>query len=203
MKKLVIAIIIIAAVGFLAFSSINKPKNKAATVANPNVKGASVEKSNTPKYQFPGILPAVRINNKKAVIKTAKGDIVIDLYADKAPKAVSNFVYLAEAKFYDGLTFHRVEPGFVVQGGDPAGNGTGGPGYSFADEPVVGDYVAGTVAMANSGPNTNGSQFFICLADQPTLPKNYSLFGQVTSGMDIVQSIAVGDKIESITIESK
>lgn len=151
---------------------------------------------------FPGILDAEKINNKKAVITTNKGVIEIQLYADKAPKSVSNFVYLVENKFYDGLTFHRVEPGFVIQGGDPSGNGTGGPGYKFEDEPVQGDYTEGAVAMANSGPNTNGSQFFIDLADLTgKLPKQYNLFGQVTTGMDVVKSIAVGDKIEKIEIK--
>lgn len=150
--------------------------------------------------QFPGVLADNKIKNKKAVIETSKGKIEFTLYADKAPKTVSNFVSLAEKGFYNGLTFHRVEPGFVIQGGDPSGNGTGGPGYQFPDEPVQGDYKAGTVAMANSGPNTNGSQFFICLDDQPSLPKLYSLFGQVTSGMDVVKQIQVGDKINKITI---
>ena len=151
---------------------------------------------------FPGKLPDDQIQNKKAVIETAKGTIEITLWADKAPLTVSNFVYLTNKGFYNGLTFHRVEAGFVVQGGDPNGNGSGGPGYKFQDEPVQGDYTAGTVAMANSGPNTNGSQFFICLEDQPTLPKQYNLFGQVTSGMDVVQKIAVGDKMTKVTIEN-
>lgn len=156
----------------------------------------------TMNLTFPGVLPADQINNKKAVITTDKGVIEFQLYADKAPKSVSNFIYLVSQKFYDGLTFHRVEPGFVIQGGDPKGDGTGGPGYQFADEPVQGDYKAGTVAMANSGPNTNGSQFFIDLADLPTLPKQYNLFGQVTSGMDVVSKIAVGDKIQKIEIQN-
>lgn len=152
---------------------------------------------------FPGVLPADQINNKKAVITTDKGVIEFQLYADKAPKTVSNFIYLVGQKFYDGLIFHRVEPGFVIQGGDPKGDGTGGPGYQFADEPVQGDYKAGTVAMANSGPNTNGSQFFIDLADLPTLPKQYNLFGQVTVGMDVVSKISVGDKIQKIEIQNQ
>jgi cyclophilin family peptidyl-prolyl cis-trans isomerase len=153
--------------------------------------------------KFPGILPDEKIKNKKAVIVTNKGTIEFDLNADKAPKTVSNFVFLAEKGFYNGLTFHRVEPNFVIQGGDPRGNGTGGPGYQFEDEKVVGEYLAGTVAMANSGPDTNGSQFFICLDDQPNLPKLYNLFGQVTSGLDVVKKIAVGDKMESVTIVNK
>lgn len=156
--------------------------------------------NNTAKLSYPGVLPNSKIKNKKAVIKTSKGTIEFKLLADQAPKTVSNFVYLAESGFYDNLTFHRVEPGFVIQGGDPQGTGAGGPGYQFDDEKVQGDYQEGTVAMANSGPNTNGSQFFICLADQPSLPKSYNLFGQVTSGMDVVKKIQVGDKMQKINI---
>lgn len=156
------------------------------------------------KYSFPGILSNDQILNKKAIIKTNKGDIVIDLYGDKAPKTVSNFVYLTKNNFYNNLTFHRVEPGFVIQGGDPSGNGTGGPGYKFPDETVQGDYIKGAVAMANSGPNTNGSQFFVCLDDLTgKLAKSYNLFGQVINGMDVVEKITIGDKIESITITNK
>lgn len=156
------------------------------------------------KYSFPGVLPNDKILNKKATIKTNKGDIVIDLYGDKAPKTVSNFVYLIENDFYNNLTFHRVEPGFVIQGGDPNGTGTGGPGYKFPDEPVQGDYISGAVAMANSGPDTNGSQFFICLDDLTgKLAKSYNLFGQVTAGLDVIGKIQVGDKIQSIVIENK
>lgn len=161
----------------------------------------NTNEANMNQLSFPGVLPADQINNKKAVITTDKGDIVIQLFADKAPKTVSNFIYLANQGYYNGLTFHRVEPGFVIQGGDPSGNGTGGPGYQFEDEEVQGDYVEGAVAMANSGPNTNGSQFFICLDDLPTLPKQYNLFGQVISGMDVVKNIQVGDKMNKVTID--
>lgn len=154
-------------------------------------------------YSFPGKLPDEQIKNKKAVIVTSKGTIEIELWADKAPLTVSNFVYLAGKGYYDGLTFHRVEPGFVVQGGDPTGTGAGGPGYQFPDEPVQGEYKEGTIAMANSGPNTNGSQFFIDLVDNSqNLSKSYNLFGQVTKGMDVVKNITVGDKMTSVKIES-
>ncbi|MEK7631351.1 MAG: peptidylprolyl isomerase [Patescibacteria group bacterium] len=152
-------------------------------------------------YAFPGILADAKIQNKKVVISTAKGTIEFTLNAKAAPKTVSNFVYLAEQGYYDGLTFHRVEPGFVIQGGDPSGNGTGGPGYKFEDEPVQGEYVEGAVAMANSGANTNGSQFFITLANvSKNLPKQYNLFGQVTKGLDIVHKIAIGDVMTSVKI---
>ena len=139
----------------------------------------------------------------RVTIATAKGDIVMDLDPRLAPNTVNNFVSLARNGFYDGLTFHRVVPGFVIQGGCPIGNGTGGPGYKFADEPVQGNYRDGAVAMANSGPDTNGSQFFICLGDQMGLPKQYNLFGHTIAGLDVVGSIAVGDVMDSVTIEER
>lgn len=147
----------------------------------------------------PSPLAATQIKGKKAHIKTNKGEIVFELYSD-APIAASNFIFLTSDGFYDGLTFHRREENFVIQGGDPSGNGTGSPGYKFADEVVTRDYTRGIVAMANSGPNTNGSQFFIMLADNP-LPKNYTIFGNVVSGMDVVDKIQVGDVMEKVTIE--
>lgn len=154
------------------------------------------------KYsQLPGILKEDILQNKKAVIVTSKGNIEFEIYPE-ASKAASNFIYLAANQFYDGLIFHRVVPGFVIQGGDPLGNGSGGPGYSFEDEPVTRPYLRGTVAMANAGPNTNGSQFFIVLQDQPTLPPNYTIFGQVTSGMDVVDKIVVGDIMRQIVIQN-
>ena len=136
----------------------------------------------------------------RATIATDIGDIDVELYDQSAPKAAQNFVDLAKKGFYDDVIFHRVIPGFVIQGGDGefgkkaslnAGRvGTGGPGYKFADEPVHGDYARGSLAMANAGPNTNGSQFFICVDDlSGRLPKNYTLFGQVTKGLDIVDQI--------------
>lgn len=136
-------------------------------------------------------------------IDTDKGDIVMDLDPRLAPNTVNNFVVLARDGFYDGLTFHRVVPGFVIQGGCPHGTGTGGPGYKFADEPVQGNYRDGAVAMANSGPDTNGSQFFICLGDQLGLPKQYNLFGHTVAGLDVVAKIAVGDVMNSVTITER
>ncbi len=135
------------------------------------------------------------------VIKTNKGDIHLQLNPAEAPQTVNNFVALARDGFYDGVVFHRVEPRFVIQGGDPTGTGRGGPGYKFNDEPVRRPYKAGTVAMANSGKNTNGSQFFICLEDQPSLPGLYTIFGDTVSGMDVVRSIRPGDVMQSVTIE--
>src|SRR5690348_3384955 len=137
----------------------------------------------------------------RATITTDRGDIVIDLDPKRAPASVNNFVFLAREGFYDGLTFHRVVDDFVIQGGCPEGSGRGGPGYRFADEPVIGEYEAGAVAMANSGPNTNGSQFFICTVDdRRKLAKSYNLFGQVVSGMEVVTSIGQGDVMRTVTI---
>src|SRR5687768_15853874 len=129
----------------------------------------------------------------KATISTDKGDIDVDIFLEGAPKAAQNFIDLAKKGFYDGVIFHRIVPGFVIQGGDPTGTGRGGPGYQFADEPIKGEYYRGTLAMANAGPNTNGSQFFIVLDDlMGRLPKSYTIFGQVTRGMDVVDAIAAG-----------
>lgn len=152
-------------------------------------------------WEFPGVLPDEKIQEKTIILQTNKGTIEFELYPDDAPKAVSNFVYLAESGFYDGLTFHRVVPGFVIQGGDPNGTGTGGPGYQFEDEPVKKEYDEGIVAMANSGPDTNGSQFFIMLEDKPSLPKNYTIFGKVTKGQDVVKQITMGDKMQKVTVQ--
>ncbi len=132
-----------------------------------------------------------------AGINTNRGLIVVELDPKKAPISVNNFVFLAQNHFYDGLKFHRVisdTPGnegniHIAQGGDPKGDGTGGPGYKFNDEPVQGDYTAGTLAMANSGANTNGSQFFINITDNKQLPKSYNLFGHVVQGMDVVKAL--------------
>ncbi len=157
-------------------------------------------KMNKRQYtQFPGLLSTSELKDKKAVLVTSKGKIEFEILPE-APKAASNFVILTRDGFYDGLTFHRVEPGFVIQGGDPEGTGMGGPGYKFEDEPVTRDYDKGIVAMANSGPNTNGSQFFIMLEDNP-LPKKYTIFGKVISGQEVVDKIQRGDIIQKVTIE--
>ncbi|MEY4045723.1 MAG: hypothetical protein RIR19_192 [Chloroflexota bacterium] len=127
-----------------------------------------------------------------AVIETTAGTIEFELLDEIAPKAAGNFSTLAKKGFYDGVIFHRVVPSFVIQGGDPDGTGRGGPGYTFEDEPVTLGYARGTVAMANAGPNTNGSQFFICLQDLPQLPPKYTVFGQVLAGLSVVDAIAAG-----------
>jgi cyclophilin family peptidyl-prolyl cis-trans isomerase len=131
----------------------------------------------------------------KATFKTEKGDFVIELFADKAPKTVNNFVFLARDGFYDGTTFHRVIKGFMAQGGDPTGTGSGGPGYKFADEfePSLKHSSAGILSMANAGRNTNGSQFFITYGPTPHLDGKHAVFGKVISGMDVVNAIPERD----------
>jgi cyclophilin family peptidyl-prolyl cis-trans isomerase len=132
----------------------------------------------------------LRIEKYISTIDTEKGDIEIELAAAATPITVNNFVFLAREKFYDSVVFHRTIPGFMIQGGDPTGTGSGGPGYRFDDEQFSGEYKRGTVAMANAGPNTNGSQFFIMHADY-ALPPNYVIFGQVTKGLEAVDAIAM------------
>jgi len=138
-----------------------------------------------------------------ATIETEKGNLVLELFASDVPMTVNNFVSLAREGFYDGLTFHRVVPGFVVQGGCPIGDGTGGPGYQFDDEITEHTHVAGALSMANSGPNTNGSQFFITYTPQHHLDGYHSVFGQLIEGMDVLEQIEQGDVMIRITIEEK
>ncbi len=167
------------------------------------------------KYSAP---PPMTIDTNKtyvATIKTDKGDIMVELNAKAAPQTVNNFVFLAREHFYDGTTFHRVIPGFVAQGGDPTGTGTGGPGYTIPDEQNDLKHEEGVIAMAkSSAPNSAGSQFYITLAPQPSLDGHYTVFGKVTAGMDVVKSLTPrdpskggnlppGDKIQTITIEEK
>lgn len=164
----------------LTLSACSKPASTATTSS-----GVMTLK----QYSAP---PKMTIDtNKKytATMHTTKGDIVLDLFTSEVPKTVNNFVFLARDGFYNGVKFHRIMKGFMIQSGDPKGDGTGGPGYRFADEPVTRSYVAGTIAMANSGANTNGSQFFIMHKDYKLAP-NYTIFGIVTQGMDVVDKIA-------------
>ena len=142
--------------------------------------------------------PAMSIDPKEhytATFKTEKGDFEVELFADKAPKTVNNFVFLARDGFYDGVTFHRVIADFMAQGGDPTGTGTGGPGYKFADEfhPDLKHSKPGILSMANAGRNTNGSQFFITFAPTPWLDGKHTVFGHVVKGMDVLRSITVRD----------
>ncbi len=155
---------------------------------------AGQAEENQPEAQItePKSPPPMQIDQEKkytAVLKTAEGDITIELFAQNTPITVNNFVSLARDNFYNGTVFHRVIKDFMIQGGDPKGDGTGGPGYKFDDEPFEGEYKRGTVAMANSGPDTNGSQFFIVHQDYD-LSKNYVIFGKVIQGMETVDKIA-------------
>jgi cyclophilin family peptidyl-prolyl cis-trans isomerase len=145
------------------------------------------------KYDSPPELTVDLSKSYTATLKTNHGDIELDLDVERSPQTVNNFVFLAREGFYDGVVFHRVIEGFMIQGGDPTGTGMGGPGYKFRDE-LDGDgtYSRGTLAMANAGPNTNGSQFFIMHKDVG-LPHSYSIFGKVTDGLDVVDSIASTD----------
>lgn len=148
----------------------------------------------SPRYPAP---PPMQIDPQRsysATVATSQGTIEIDLFAARSPRTVNNFVFLAREGFYQGVVFHRVIEGFMIQGGDPTGTGTGGPGYRFADELEAArehGYPRGTVAMANAGPDTNGSQFFIVHRDAG-LPPDYAVFGQVTDGMTVVDRIAAG-----------
>lgn len=140
----------------------------------------------------------------RVAIRTDRGDIVMDLDPQLAPRTVNNFVGLARQHFYDGLTFHRVVPEFVIQGGCPEGTGRGDPGYRFDDEPVQGEYTLGAVAMANAGPDTNGSQFFITIDDcTRKLAKSYNLFGRVVEGIDVAQQVQVGDVMHRLVVEER
>ena len=129
----------------------------------------------------------------RAILDTAQGEITLRLRADLAPQSVNSFIFLAREGFYDGCTFHRVVPGFVAQGGDPTGSGSGGPGYRVPDELSSEAFESGTVGMANSGPNTNGSQFFIVLAPAEHLTGRYTLFAEVEDGMDVAQALTARD----------
>ena len=152
--------------------------------------------------------PDMSIDTSKtyvATIATNKGDIVVELYPEHAPKTVNNFVFLAGEGFYDDVTFHRVISNFMVQGGDPTGRGSGGPGYRFEDEtrgnPLK--HETGVISMANAGPNTNGSQFFITHAPQPHLDGRHTVFGKVINTQDVVNAIRQGDVMKSVTVVAK
>lgn len=180
-------------------SAMSSSASSVSMSSSSSTSTAAMATSSSGKWVWDG---AVLSGKHTVVLKTSKGDITIELDADAAPKTATNFKALAGSGYYDGLTFHRVIPGFMIQGGDPAGNGTGGRsifGETFEDEIDATSalyrtgYKAGVVAMANRGPNTNGSQFFIMDADYPLDP-NYTIFGRVTKGQDVVHSIATTDR---------
>ncbi len=164
------------------------------------------EKEEEPMRKTYSAPPQMTIDASKqytATIETEKGSLVLELFGADVPITVNNFVFLAREGFYDNITFHRVIADFMAQAGDPTGTGTGGPGYTFADEFTEHTNVTGALSMANSGPATNGSQFFITYAPQPHLDGKHSVFGQLVEGMDVLQRIKQGDKIIAITIEER
>jgi len=167
------------------------PGDASLSGTESSLSGESLE-SNTKNMNTWNTAPEMAIDVNKtyqAVINTSDGAMTFELYAKETPLTVNNFVFLSQNNFYDNTKFHRIIKDFMVQGGDPKGDGTGGPGYKFNDEKVTREYVRGTLAMANSGPNTNGSQFFIMTTDTP-LPKNYTIFGKLIAGDDVLQQIA-------------
>ncbi len=182
-----------AAIASKAAQVASPAASQASPAANAVANTADVASRNN-KYKA---APPMKIDKGvkyTATIATNKGAMKADLFADTAPISVNNFVFLANDHFFDGVIFHRIVAGFVIQGGDPTGTGTGGPGYKFPDEPssFSKNYEKGTLAMANSGPNTNGSQFFICvdnLTAKGALPKQYNIFGKVTDGLDVIDKI--------------
>ncbi len=213
------AVVVLVVVAVVVFVILRQP-------ATPSRTGAVTPTTLADSSQIPALVgtkqyasaPPMLIDKTKqyfATVKMAKGgEFVIQLYPDKAPITVNSFVFLARQGFFNGTTFHRVLSGFMAQGGDPTGTGGGGPGYKFVNEDNNLRFdKAGVVAMANSGRDTNGSQFFITFGPQPDLPLDYTIFGQVTSGMDVVNNIRLrdpnqnptytGDAIESITITEK
>jgi len=215
MNKFIIFVLLIAgAVGIFYYWKTTKGTSQTSLNNMQTTASQKLSPTQTPQptSTMPKAFPTNTwvTNATQATITTPKGNVVIKLYPQDAPKTVTNFATLAKSGFYNNLSFHRVVPGFVIQGGDPLGNGTGGYsiyGQTFEDElnPITASYQAGylqgVVAMANRGPNTNGSQFFIMLSDTPSLPKNYTIFGKVIQGMDVVQQIAIGDKMLSVSVQ--
>jgi len=166
--------------------------------------GQEPEPAPTPKPKTYSAPPPMVIDTSKqytAIIETEKGNLVLELFASDVPITVNNFVFLAGEGFYDGTTFHRVIPGFMAQGGDPTGTGTGNPGYFFADEFTEHTHITGALSMANSGPNTNGCQFFIIYTPQHHLDGKHSVFGQLIEGMEVLKKLTNGDTIKRIVIE--
>ena len=168
--------------------------------------GQAPEPAPAPEPKTYSAPPPMTIDTNKqytATIETEKGDLVLELFASDVPVTVNNFVFLARDGFYNGTIFHRVIPDFMAQGGDPTGTGTGTPGYSFADEFTEHTHITGALSMANSGPNTNGCQFFITYTPQPHLDGKHTVFGQLIEGTDVLEKIEQGDAIIRITIEER
>lgn len=231
-KKIMGGVIIgVLAMGFLIYGATKlwgtKNQPNTALESPQNTPAATPEPTSLFPSLAPSFSPLPDLKNKMVVIETARGNIKLELFPKEAPKTAANFVDLINQGFYNGLKFHRVVPGFVIQGGDPKGDGTGGPGYVFEDEinpwslgladDVIKSYeaqgyryrrdltshkmIVGALAMANAGPNINGSQFFIITEqDQPSLDGKHTVFGQVIDGIDIVRKIQQGDIMKKVTI---
>lgn len=191
MKQIgIVAIILVICIALLSFFLVKPEKQTEQT----KIEATPTAQENPPTGTVDETMkqPKMTIDKTKkytATLKTEKGDIVVELNAAETPITVNNFVSLAKKNFYNNTIFHRTIKGFMIQGGDPTGTGRGGPGYRFADEPFVGEYTRGTIAMANAGPDTNGSQFFIMHKDVP-LQKDYVIFGKVIKGLEVVDVIA-------------
>ncbi len=213
-------LVFVVAITIIPLSMIACQKEKTTSTSETSQQSSQVSPAPTAKKPEPTTTPAekpkavepevkvekkVTRDNAAAIIELAKGGrIVIEFYPNDAPNTVDNFIKLAQKGFYDGLKFHRVVPGFVVQGGDPLGDGTGGPGYTIKAEFNSRKHLTGTVAMARAtDPDSAGSQFYICLEPQPGLDGQYTVFGQVIEGMDLVKGIKVGDVMKKITIVDK
>jgi cyclophilin family peptidyl-prolyl cis-trans isomerase len=191
-KKFLSGLLIVLVLALAGFFLLTKPTDQPNQDSETNQNSTTNQNETTVNEESASLPPEMTLDkNKKyaAILKTSAGDITVDLFSDRTPITVNNFVTLARNNFYDGTIFHRVIKGFMIQGGDPRGDGSGGPGYQFDDEPFEGEYTRGTVAMANAGPNTNGSQFFIIHQDYD-LPKNYVIFGRVSEGIEVVDAIA-------------
>lgn len=188
-----VVVLIVSAFIALYYFVVRRPAGK--TPAGPTITYEIEESPKKLTWSEPPEMTLDLSKSYEAVIKTEKGDVRIELYDDKTPKTVNNFVFLSRQGFYDNVTFHRVLPDFMAQTGDPTGTGTGGPGYKFEDEfdPSLRHDSEGTVSMANAGPGTNGSQFFITYGPQPHLDDQHTVFGRVIEGMDIVRSLAPRD----------
>lgn len=198
-------IVVLAVVGLA--TAIMQRQHESRIVSRPAASSAPAQNPN-PRATYTAAPPVVGTAadyaKLQATVQTERGNFTIQFYPREAPKSVASFVQLARDGFYDGLTFHRVEPGFVVQGGDPTGTGAGGPGYTVPAEFNAHKHVVGAVGLARTqDPNSAGSQFYICLAPAPMLDGQYTVFGQVVKGMENVEKVRKGDRIDKITISSR
>ncbi len=197
--NILLAIGVLGLIGWIVFKPSDKPQ--APQISNIQTESPTPMPATNAKQYSKAEQVTTKGKSYAATLKTSVGDIVVELSKD-TPITTNNFVFLAKEKFYDGVIFHRTMPGFMIQGGDPTGTGSGGPGYRFEDEEFKGEYKRGVVAMANAGPDTNGSQFFIMHADY-ALPPNYVIFGMVKSGLEAVDKIATAETLKDGRENSK